>query len=51
MGGGGGAAPASVKAEAKKKAEFAASSLDFADPASARKFLREALQLLQNYDS
>jgi vacuolar protein sorting-associated protein VTA1 len=50
-GGGGGAAPAKVKEEAKKKAEFAASCLEFNDPPGAQRFLQEALELLQPYDS
>jgi len=36
-----------VKAAAKKKADFAASALDFDDAASARKLLREALAMLE----
>lgn len=47
----GSAAPAQVKADAKKKAEFAASALEFNDTAGAQKFLQEALQLLGPYES
>jgi vacuolar protein sorting-associated protein VTA1 len=50
LAGGGGSAPQQAKADAKKKAEFAKSCLEFGDVPGAKKFLEEALVLLQNYD-
>ena len=44
-------APVKVKTAAAKKAEFAASSLDFGDVISAKRFLQEALNLIQDFDT